>query len=106
MRANIIRILIGLLIAVFAIAEPVPAKADCRVCDGCPVEAPAKNDVPCQQKALACQVAQTCAGQTQKAPAQTTVDDRDDARTAAFGVGPTIVIKLAYLTPETAPPRL
>ena len=106
MRAGIIHVLVALLIAVFAIGEPVPAKADCRTCDGCPIEAPQKNDTPCQEKAFVCQVSQGCASQTQKAPAQFGIGNRDDARGAAFGSSPAIVVKTAYLTPETAPPRL
>ena len=106
MRASIIHVLVALLIAVFAIGEPVPAKADCLPCEGCPTEAPVKNDAPCQDKAFVCQVAQGCASQTQKAPAQLHIDVRDDARGAAFGLNASIAVKSAYLTPETAPPRL
>lgn len=106
MRASIIHAVVVLLIAVFAIGEPVPAKADCRTCDGCPIEAPEKNDPPCQEKALACQISLGCAGQAQKAPAQLDIDDRDDARGTAFGLNASIAVKSAYLTPETAPPRL
>lgn len=106
MRASIVHVLAVLLIAVFAIGEPVPAKADCRTCDGCPIEAPEKNDAPCQEKAFVCQISQGCASQTQKAPAQLDIDDRDDARGTAFGLNTSIAVKSAYLTPETAPPRL
>ena len=49
---------------------------------------------------------QGCASQTQKAPAQLHIDVRDDARGAAFGLNASIAVKSAYLTPETAPPRL
>jgi hypothetical protein len=106
MRASIIRALAVLLIAVFAIGEPVPAKADCRTCDGCPIEAPEKNGTPCQEKASVCQISQGCAGQTQKVPAQLDIHDRNDARGTAFGSSWSIAVKSAYLTPETAPPRL
>jgi hypothetical protein len=106
MRASIIHVLVALLIVVFAVGEPVSAKADCRTCEGCPIEAPVKNDAPCQDKAFACQVSQGCASQTQKAPAQFGVGNRDDAREATFGSSSTIAVKTAYLTPETAPPRL
>lgn len=106
MRASIIHVLVALLIAVFAIGESAPAKADCGTCEGCPTEVPMKNAPPCQDKALVCQVAQGCASQTQKAPAQINIDDRDDARPAAFGLNASIAVKSAYLTPETAPPRL
>jgi hypothetical protein len=105
MRASIIHVLVALLIAVFTVGEPVSAKAECRTCEGCPIEAPVKNDAPCQDKAFVCQVAQSCAGQTQKAPARLDIDDRDDARAAAFGVKACFAVKSADLTPETAPPR-
>jgi hypothetical protein len=105
MRARIIHVLVVLLIAVFAIGEPMPAKADCRTCDGCTAEAPVNNDTPCHEKAFVCQVSQGCAGQTQKAPAQVDIGDRDDTRGAAFGGSWSIAVKSAYLTPETAPPR-
>ena len=98
MRARIIHVLVVLLIAVFAIGEPVPAKADCRTCDGCTIETPVNNDAPCQEKAFVCQVSQGCASQTQKAPAQLDI--------GAFGLSWSIAVKSAYLTPETAPPRL
>jgi hypothetical protein len=106
MRASIIHVLVALLIAVFAVGEPVPAKADCRPCEGCPTEAPVKNDAPCQDKAFICQVAQGCASQTQKAPAQINIDERNDAGGTAFNSSSSFAVKSAYLTPETAPPRL
>ena len=106
MQASIVHVLVALLIAVFAVGEPAPAKADCRSCEECPTEAPVKNEAPCQDKAFVCQVSQGCASQTQKAPAQINVDDCDDGRRASFGSSSTIVVKSAYLTPETAPPRL
>src|SRR5262245_51294808 len=104
MRAILVHILAVLLIAIFAIGSPPPAKADCAKCHDCSTEAPAKNDVPCPEKGLICQVAQACASQAQKAPAQIDIGDLDAGK-AAFGASSSSAIKSAYLTPETAPPR-
>jgi hypothetical protein len=105
MRAIHVHVLAVLLIAIFAIGSPSPAKADCAKCQDCSTQAPAKNDVPCPEKGLVCQVAQSCASQVQKAPAPTDNSDLDDAGMAAFGLSPSITINSTYLTPETAPPR-
>lgn len=105
MRASIVHILVALLIAVFAIGSPLPAQAECAECQDCSSEVPAKNDVPCPEKGLVCQVAQACASQVQKAPAQINFHDLSIAGRVAFGSSSSIVIKSAYLTPETAPPR-
>jgi hypothetical protein len=105
MRATVVHILASLLIAIFAVGSPSPAKADCMTCGGCPIEVPAKNHAPCPEKGLVCPVTQTCASQVQKAPAPTTTDELADADGAPYGVGTVIAIKSAYLTPETAPPR-
>ena len=105
MRAIVAHILAVLLIAVFVIGSPPPAKADCAQCQDCSTEIPAKNNTPCPEKGLACQVAQTCANQVQKAPGHINSEDRFVAAQADFGFGASIAIKSAYLTPETAPPR-
>ena len=105
MRAVVVHILAVLLTAVFAIGAPQPATADCVKCHDCSTEAPAKNDVPCPEKGLVCQVAQTCASQLQKAPPQINVDEIADTGEASFGFGASVAIKSTYLTPETAPPR-
>jgi hypothetical protein len=105
MRAIVVHILAALLIAIFAVGSQPPAKADCMKCHDCSTEAPAKNDVPCPEKGLVCQVAQTCASQVQKAPAPINSVDVATTGSATFGYGVAIAIKSAYLTPETAPPR-
>jgi hypothetical protein len=105
MRAVVVHILAVLLTAVFAIGAPQPATADCVKCHDCSTEAPAKNDVPCPEKGLVCQVAQTCASQAQKVPAPINSVDVATTGSATFGYGISIAIKSAYLTPETAPPR-
>ena len=106
MRTILLQILAALLIAIFAIGSPPPAKADCVKCHDCSTGAPAKNDVPCPENGLACQVAQTCASQVQKkAPVQLNIDALADAGEAGFGFGVSIATKSTYLAPETAPPR-
>ena len=105
MRAIVVHILAALLIAIFAIGSPQPAKADCAKCHDCSTGAPAKNDAPCPEKGFVCQFAQTCASQLQKAPAQINVDEIADTGEASFRFGASIAIKSTYLTPETAPPR-
>lgn len=106
MRAILVHVLAVLLIAIFALGSPPPAKADCAKCHDCSTGTPAKSDVPCPEKGLICQVAQTCASQVQKkAPAQLNLDALADAGEAGFGFGASIAIKSTYLTPETAPPR-
>ena len=104
MRAIVVHIVAALLIAIFAIGSPQPAKADCAKCHDCSTEAPA-NDAPCPEKGLVCQVAQTCASQIQKAPAQINVDEIADTGKASFRFGASIAIKSTDLAPETAPPR-
>lgn len=103
MRAIAVHILAVLLIAIFAVGSPSPAKASC--CLDCSTEAPAKNDGPCPAKGLVCQVAQSCASQVQKAPGQISIDGLSDAGETTFGFDASIAIKSAYRTPETAPPR-
>ena len=93
MRAIVVHILAVLLIAIFAVGSPSPAKADCATCHDC------------SEKGLVCQAAQTCASQVQKALGQANIHDLSDAGDAGFGFGASIAIKSAYLTPETAPPR-
>ena len=106
MRATLVHVLAVLLIAIFAIGSPPPANADCVKCHDCSTGAPARNDLPCREKGLACQVAQTCASQVQKkASVQVDIDALADAGEAGFGFGVSIAIKSTYLTPETAPPR-
>ena len=104
MRAIVVHILAALLIAIFAVGSPSPAKADCMKCHDCPSEAPSKNDVPCPEKGLTCQVAQTCAAQLQKA-STFPAEEFSVAGRPAYGFGSLIAIKSVYLTPETAPPR-
>jgi len=102
---SIVHILVALLIAVFAIGSPLPAQADCAECETCSVETPARSEAPCAQKGLACQIAQTCVSQMQKAPAQIGIHTFVEAPAVAFTPRLAATEKSASLTPETAPPR-
>lgn len=106
MRMGILYVVVALLIAVFAIGTPLPAQAGCVECQDCTTEAPAKNDAPCPEKGLACQIASSCASQVQKAPAHIVSQAAVDFGSVAFGYGSSIALKSAFITPETAPPRL
>jgi len=105
MRSAVAHLLIAVLIAFFAIGVPLSAQADCATCDECSVAVPAKGGGPCSQKGFACQMAQTCASQLQKVPAQTEFQLVVEASEAAFFQSSLAAVKLAQLTPETAPPR-
>lgn len=105
MRALVVHILAVLLIAIFALGAPQPATADCVKCHDCETGAPANNNAPCPEKGMVCQVAQTCASQVQKSPAQLNVDELRATGQPSFNFGFSIAFKSAYLTPETAPPR-
>ncbi|HKP26081.1 MAG TPA: hypothetical protein VJV39_19585 [Dongiaceae bacterium] len=105
MRALVVHILAVLLIAIFALGAPQYATADCLKCHDCDTGAPAKNNAPCPEKGMVCQVAQTCANQVQKSPVQLNVDELGAAGQSGFIFGFSIAFKSAYLTPETAPPR-
>lgn len=106
MRLNFVLLLVALLIAVFAIGAPLPVQADCAECNACTTEAPAKSGAPCSGKGLACQIAQSCGSQVQKLPAQTAIQVADNTGSVDFGYARSIAVKLALITPETAPPRL
>lgn len=98
--------LVAVLIAIFAIGLPLPGQADCLKCDNCSADARGKSEAPCQHKGMACQIAQTCANQMQKAQAQLAIHPIAETVKATFSLISTIAIRSTYLTPETAPPRL
>ena len=104
MRLSFVHLLVALLIAVCAIGAPPPAKADCAKCHDCSTEAPAKNEAPCPEKGIVCQMATTCASQVQKMPANAVTVDLSSGK-AIFGDVDDIAIKLAFVKPETSPPR-
>lgn len=105
MRVIVVHILAVLLVAIFAIGSPLPAKADCAKCHDCSTEVPAKNEAPCPEKAIVCQVATTCANQIQKMPVPAVIAGEMPSGTATFGGNAAIAIKLAFIKPETSPPR-
>jgi hypothetical protein len=105
MRIGILYVVIGLLIAIFAIGAAPPAKADCAKCHDCSTEVPAKNETPCPEKGIVCQIATTCAGQLQKMPVPAVIARDMSAGTSIFAIAADIAIKLAFAKPETSPPR-
>lgn len=105
MPLRFLHVLVALLIAILAIGAPPPAKAACVTCVDCTAEAPAKNQIPCPDQGRACQIAQTCAPQLQKAPAQSVTFGVLASGKADFGDTRAIAIKPAFLKPETSPPR-
>jgi hypothetical protein len=105
MRLSFIHLLVALLIAVFAMGAPPPAQAECAKCVDCSTQAPAKNETPCPEKGLACQIATSCASQVQKMPAHAVVAADLSLGRAVFGSVDNIAVKLAFLKPETSPPR-
>jgi hypothetical protein len=105
MRLSFLHVLVALLIAAFALGAPLPAEAGCAACVDCATAEPAKNPTPCPEKGLVCQVAPTCATQLQKMPAQAVNLIDPASGKAAFGEAGAIAIKLAFVKPETSPPR-
>jgi hypothetical protein len=105
MRLSFMHLLVALLIAVFAIGVPPPAQAACAECVDCSTEAPAKNEVPCPEKGLVCQIATSCTSQLQKMPAHTVIAADLSSGRAVFGDVDDIAVKLAFIKPETSPPR-
>ena len=105
MRLSFVHPLVALLIAIFAIGAPPPAKADCLKCHDCSTEAPTKNETPCPEKDIVCQVATTCASQVQKMPVPAVIAGDMSAGASIFATAADIAIKLAFVKPETSPPR-
>jgi len=106
MRLSFVDLLVALLIAIFAIGAPPPAQAECAKCvDDCNTEAPAKNQTPCPEKGLVCQIATSCASQIQKMPAHAVIASHLSSGKAIFGDVDDIAVKLAFVKPETSPPR-
>lgn len=106
MRLSLVHLLIALLIAVFAIGAPIPVQASCAQCDDCTIEAPANSKAPCGERGLACTPGLNCATQLQKMPSQTGIGPTSDVAKVAFGWSAHDAINSAFVTPETAPPRL
>jgi hypothetical protein len=106
MRLSFVHLLVALLIAVFAIGAPPPAQAECAKCVDCSAEAPAKKEAPCPEKGLVCQIATSCASQAQKMPAHAVIASDLSSGKAVFGGVDDIAVKLAFVKPETSPPRV
>jgi len=105
MRLSFAYLLVALLMAIFAIGSPQPALAECAKCADCGTEAPAKNEAPCPEKGIVCQVAATCANQVQKMPVPAVIAGDMSAGKAIFATAAEIAVKLAFSKPETSPPR-
>ncbi|HET6159935.1 MAG TPA: hypothetical protein VFE34_16440 [Dongiaceae bacterium] len=105
MRLTLSHLLAVLLIAVWAIGLPAPAKADCLAADGCKGVAAGMADGSCGQKGEACKFAQSCAAQIQKLPSEAAVAPAVVVLKAAFAAPSDDDVPSAFITPETAPPR-
>lgn len=105
MRLSFVHLLAALLIAIFAIGAPPPAQAECAKCVDCSTQMPAKSEAPCPDRAIVCQVANSCASQIQKMSTLAVLADDMSFRKAIFANGADIAIKLVFTKPETSPPR-
>ena len=105
MRVALSHLLAVLLIAVWAIGLPFPAKADCLGIGGCKGAASSTMDSSCSQKGEPCKFVQNCAGQIQKLPSQTAIAPAVIVLKAVFATPSDDAVPSAHVTPETAPPR-
>lgn len=105
MRLSFAHLLVALLIAIFAIGAPPPTRAECVTCVDCSTQPPAKNETPCPDKAIVCQIAITCANQIQKMPAPAVAVGDISGGKAIFPNIDDIAVNLAFIKPETSPPR-
>jgi hypothetical protein len=105
MRRTVINVLVALLIAIFAIGAPIPAKAaDCSGGD-CGAAATGMADGSCDLKGEPCKVAQNCAAQVQKMPAQASFRVASGVSKVAFAFPSNDDLSSASITPEISPPR-
>ena len=105
MRLSFVHLLVALLIAIFAIGAPPPAEAECAKCVDCGTQVPTKKEAPCPEKAIVCQVATACANQIQKMPVPAAMTDDMASGKTIFESTADIAVKLAFIKPETSPPR-
>jgi hypothetical protein len=105
MRRNLITVLVALLIAVFAIGAPIPAKAAECSGSGCNVAGDAMTEGSCDLKGEPCKVAQNCAGQVLKMPAQAWFRVASAISKVAFAIPSSDDLSSASVTPEISPPR-
>lgn len=106
MRLSLAHFLVALLIAVFAIGAPIPAKADCHGSGECNIAAAGKADGSCDLKGEPCKVAQNCAAQVLKMPAQESFGIGSGMSKVAFASLSNDDVASASITPETSPPRI
>jgi hypothetical protein len=103
MRRSLITVLVALLIAIFAIGAPIPAKAaDCSGSGDCNV---GMNQGSCDLKGEPCKFAQNCAGQVLKMPAQAWFRVALGDSKVAFAIPANDDLSSASITPEISPPR-
>lgn len=105
MRLSLVHLLVALLIAIFAIGVPSLAQAECAMCMDCGTLSPDKNKAPCPEKGIACQVSTNCASQPQKMPVPAILADDVSAGKTAFPNFDDVAVNLAFVKPETSPPR-
>lgn len=105
MRQSLTTVLIVLLIAIFAIGTPIPAKAsDCFGGDR-NVAGDGMTGGSCDLKGEPCEAAQICAGQVLKMPAQAWFRAASATSKIAFAIPPNDDLSSASITPEISPPR-
>ncbi|HET6157756.1 MAG TPA: hypothetical protein VFE34_05390 [Dongiaceae bacterium] len=105
MRSIFTHVLAALLIVMLAIGAPIPAKAHCPGADGCKSAAAGMADGDCGMKGEPCKVAQNCAAQILKMPAQASVRLSLYQSKVAFSAHVNDDIRSTFVTPEIAPPR-
>lgn len=106
MRLSLAAFLVALLIAVVAIGAPIPAKADCAGQAGCNIGDVGMTSGGCGGKGEGCTVAQSCAVQLLKMPTQTPVGIVATSSRLTFAAPAEETLASAFITPETAPPRI
>jgi hypothetical protein len=105
MRRSVVNVLVALLIAIFAIGAPIPAKADCSSSGDCSEAAAGMADGSCDLKGEPCKVAQNCAAQILKMPAQTSIRLATNISKVAFAFPSNEDVCSTSVTPEISPPR-
>jgi hypothetical protein len=103
-RAITLHILVVVLIAVFAIGAPIPAKASCLGTSDCSMAG--RSDGSCDQKSGPCKVAQNCASLLQKMPVHASHRLVPDASQVQYGLVANDKIVSEFVPPETTPPRI
>lgn len=106
MRSSLLNLIVALLIAALAIGAPLPAKADCAGQGGCTVGAADMTGGCGGSKGEGCKIAQNCAVQLLKMPAQTTIGIAAHASRVVFAALTDETLSSEFVTPETAPPRV